>query len=93
MIYIITSQKCRIQYVGQTSNSLSMRMTAHINDIKHNENKTIARHFNLSDHPVVDLKVSGLTKTSKNGNTRLRHEEAIICIMGTGKPSGLNIMS
>ena len=93
VIYMIQCNQCRIQYIGQTSNSISSRMTAHVADIKHKKHTTVARHFNSINHSVNDLKVIALTCTSKDLNVRLRHEEAIIQLMGTVSPSGLNIMS
>ena len=93
VLYIIECHKCSIQYLGQMTNSLSMRMTAHMTDIKKNKNTSVARHFNSLDHTPKDVKVSALTYTSKNLNVTLRHEEAVIFLMGTAAPSGLNVMT
>ena len=70
-----------------------MRMTAHVTDIRNNKNTTVANHFNSMNHTAQDLEVRGLTRTSKDLNIRLRHEEAIIFLLGTAAPSGLNVMS
>ena len=93
IIYLIHCNECGIQYIGQTSNSSAMRMTAHVADIKKNKNTTVSRHVNSTGHSINDLKVTALTHTSKDLNIRLRHEEAIIYIMGTAAPSGLNVMT
>ena len=93
VIYLIECCKCGIQYVGQTTNSIAMRLTAHMTDIKKNKNTTVARHFNMPNHSERDVKVYGLTRTSKDLNIRLRHEEAIIYLMSTASPSGMNVMT
>ncbi len=93
MIYLIECRKCGIQYVGQTTNSISMRLTAHMTDIRKNKNTMVAKHFNMPDHSERDVKVYGLTRTSKDLNIRLRHEEAIIFLMSTAAPSGMNVMT
>ncbi len=40
--YLIQCNRCTIQYIGQTSNSVASCLTAHIADIKHNKPTTIA---------------------------------------------------
>ena len=45
-IYLITCQSCGIQYVGQTKNKLLTRFNSHHYDISHNNDTTVARHFN-----------------------------------------------
>ena len=46
IIYLITCRSCGIQYVGQTKNKLLTRFQSHHFDIKHNNDTTVARHFN-----------------------------------------------
>ena len=45
-IYLITCSNCGIQYVGQTKNKLLTRFNSHHFDISHNNDTTVARHFN-----------------------------------------------
>ena len=53
-IYLITCRprSCRIQYVGQTKNKLLTRSQSHHFDIKHNNDTTVARHFNKCPKPT-----------------------------------------
>ena len=68
-------------------------VNANDTDIKKNKNTTVSKHFNSNNHTPKDVKVSALTRTSKDLNVRLRHEEAVIFLMGTAAPSGLNVMT
>ena len=43
---LITCRSCGIQYVGQTKNKLLTRFQSHHFDIMHNNDTTVARHFN-----------------------------------------------
>ena len=64
-IYLITCSTCMIQYVGQTKNKLLTRFNSHYYDIQHNNDTTVARHFNRCpcDNPA---KFNGLTITILN---------------------------
>ena len=59
VIYLIKCKKCSVQYVRETENILCVRRTGHRSDINHHRiEKAVARHFNLSDHSMVDLGIS-----------------------------------
>ena len=45
-IYLITCSHCGTQFVGQTKNKLLTRFNSHFSDITHNNDTTVARHFN-----------------------------------------------
>ena len=45
-IYCLECNGCHIRYLGQTKNRIIDRFQGHIFDIKHNNNTTVARHFN-----------------------------------------------
>ena len=45
-IYLITCTTCGTQYVGQTKNKLLTRFNSHFYDINHNNDTTVARHYN-----------------------------------------------
>ena len=97
VIYCIICAKCSKLYIGQTSNSLASRMTAHIADIRNNKpNKiptTVAKHFRLANHSIQDVKVTALIHASRHVNTRMRQEEAFMKLFVTCIPRGLNIMT
>ncbi|KAK6172572.1 hypothetical protein SNE40_016201 [Patella caerulea] len=87
IIYLITCKNCRIQYVGQSGNSLRVRLYGHNNDIKKFNDTPVAKHFNTTGH---QFQVQIVTKTSRNTNVRLRHEESILDLLATQAPGGSN---
>ena len=91
IIYMLECQKCGIQYVGQTSNSLNARVIAHMTDIKKKKDTTVAVHFNSAGHSSQDVRCVAMCRTSEDLNTRMRHEEAIITLMRTYPPGGINV--
>ena len=97
VIYCIICAKCSKPYIGQTSNSLASRMTAHIADIRNMKpNKiptTVAKHFRLPNHNLQDVKVTALIHASRHVNTRMRQEEAFMKLFASSIPRGLNIMT
>ena len=58
-IYLITCSNCGTQYVGQTKNKLLTRFNSHFYDIHHNNDTTVARHFNKCP-PHNPAKTDGL---------------------------------
>ncbi len=91
VIYLIQCTKCRSQYVGQTMNTLHTRMTSHRSDIKNKKVTSVAGHFNSPNHSLRDMKFTAICYTYRDGNLRLRHEEAWIRILQTWYPTGMNI--
>ncbi|XP_060556022.1 uncharacterized protein LOC132716717 [Ruditapes philippinarum] len=93
LIYLITCNKCGIQYVGQTGNTIRERLYGHFADIKNANNyKPVSRHYTTHEHNVNDVDVTMLLSTPKNVNIRLRTEETLISIFKTRSPSGLNLI-
>lgn len=91
VIYLITCKACHLQYVGQTSNTLSTRMNQHLSSIRRCSDTPIAQHFNQPAHNVNDVIVNVVTSPmSKLLVTRLRWELAWIRELVTMVPSGLN---
>ncbi|XP_060073403.1 uncharacterized protein LOC132553191 [Ylistrum balloti] len=59
-IYLITCKKCNIQYVGQTSNTINIRIRNHLYDIyRRDESKPVAAHFSSPGHNADDVTVTG----------------------------------
>ena len=56
VIYVITCRNCGIQYVGQTKNRILIRFQGHFSDIAHDNDTTVARHFNRcpSESPLLE---------------------------------------
>ena len=58
VIYLISCKKCKIQYVGLTSQALRARLNAHRSAINLKKLKTpLVTHFLLPDHNFSDLKI------------------------------------
>lgn len=91
-VYIIICSRCGKQYVGETKNSISMRMWQHRYNIK-NRKKTdtpIVKHFIL--HGLQSLEVAGLQSNSCwTDRERKTKERMWIRWLDTKEPSGLNI--
>ena len=84
---------CKIQYVGQMSNALHVRLQQHLRDIKQsNQYKAVSHHFTSTHHNPVDLTITAVY-TASGLNTRLCLQEAWITQLGTQKPAGLNQQS
>lgn len=90
LIYMITCTKCRLQYIGQTSNSLSRRYTEHIHTIRRKEDVSLSNHYNSKQHCINDLTIVGLETNARPLTTRLKLESAYIRIFETVHPKGLN---
>ena len=91
IIYCIFCSKCNIIYIGETGRRLADRTREHLADIRHNRyNKSeVARHFNLSDHSVINFNVCGLTYCANTVERKIK-ESNIIRKLGCMVPLGLN---
>ena len=91
LVYAIKCSKCSKLYVGETGRSLATRFSEHLADIRHNRDKTVAHHFNASNHSVQDVRVLGIWKMFLfDTNARKDMEKHLIKKLGTKKPHGLN---
>ena len=99
VVYIITCNRCKIQYIGETKNMLKTRMTQHRSDIIHKahervdqRDKPVARHFNSGGHVIKDLRVTiARRNNSWDTVTRRLTERAFIQLFQTVAPHGLNL--
>ena len=63
LIYIIICKKCKLYYIGETSNTLNARISQHLNHIINfkpylkYEDKEVAKHFRRTSHKLSDFKV------------------------------------
>jgi hypothetical protein len=91
VIYLITCQICKLQYVGETGNSLRQRLRAHRHDIKANNLTPIGMHFNKTNHTFLDLNIIVIeilnTKTIYDRRSREFYWQLRL---GTIFPKGLN---
>ena len=90
VVYVISCLKCRIHYVGETGNPLRNRLNNHINDIHHDKDTAVARHFNSIPHSISDhFRITPLL-TEKNASHRKHLESELIKRFDTEAPNGLN---
>ena len=97
IIYLITCQKCNVQYVGETSRELRERATDHRSNISVQKRTPIGLHFNADSHSFRDIKITAIEQIVDNGKqnmvTILRQREAFWQFkLGTKYPAGLNCM-
>ena len=98
IVYLITCNKCYNQYVGETKQTLSKRLSGHRSSIKKRANTFIAKHFNLPDHSVNDIRIQPIEEieqrqqeTERDLTTRrLDRERFWMLELGTVYPYGLN---
>lgn len=91
-IYIIFCVRCGIQYIGETGQSISARMTQHRYNIRHKKHTDtlIVKHF--ISHGWMNLRVSGIQSNSSwSTHERKKMERRWIYLLSTKEPMGLNM--
>ena len=102
IIYLITCRSCGIQYVGQTKNKLLTRFQSHHFDIMHNNDSTVARHFNKcppqNPGKFKGMEISILTflhpppNSKASQELRDKEEKRWIHRLSSVVPRGLNLL-
>ncbi len=102
IIYLYTCNICKIQYVGETGNTLRNRTNRHRTAIKTgNEDNALAAHLN-NKHPDIEPSIASFTLTpieqvGDMGNEkanllqRRMREQQWITTLHTFEPKGLNV--
>ena len=91
VIYLLTCEKCKLQYVGQTGRSFHDRIREHMYSIVKAEN-AIGIHFNSKGHNHLHMEATVIEKVFPNTpHYRLEREDFWIETLNTKKPKGLNI--
>lgn len=99
IIYIIECKKCKMQYVGETRNSLKIRFQRHLSDIRTYKDTSIANHFNYdcpNDYDVADLKMYPIEYVEDQGLAHMNEKKLLqresfwIEELKTLDPDGLN---
>jgi hypothetical protein len=93
VIYLITCERCGIQYVGETRNQLKTRINNHRADIRNEDiYKPVSRHFSDNTHAITDMRVIVIERHNAWDNVQRRVAEATwILELQTLNPLGLNI--
>ena len=91
LIYAIICIRCGELYIGQTGRRLADRCREHLGNIRRNTtDNDVARHFNSSDHSIMDVSITGLCyKSDKKSRETL--ESKLIHKLNTLIPLGMNI--
>ena len=66
VIYLISCNKCNIQYIGQTCRRFNTRMKEHITAIKKCEDTIIGTHLNTVGHCLDNFTVQIIEKVCPN---------------------------
>ena len=91
VIYLVTCNKCNIQYIGQTTRKFNTRMKEHITAIKKCEDTVIGTHFNSVGHSLANFSVQIIEKVCPNEtHILLERERFWILKFNTILPLGLN---
>jgi len=90
-IYVITCNKCKVQYVGETSQTIRDRLTHHISNIRTRKNTPISIHFNTNNHDITDVRILPIDQI-EDSTERKRLEKQWMITLDTIYPKGLNFM-
>ena len=90
VIYLVTCQKCKKQYVGQTGRSARTRCLEHLRYLK-SKTEATGIHFNERGHEHKDFQFHIIEKVIPNTpQMRLQRENYWIQTLNTKTPRGLN---
>lgn len=90
VVYVLSCQKCNLQYVGETSLTIRNRLSGHLYTIRNNDDTPVSKHFNSIPHTIEnDLKIHSIQKTH-GAPHRKSSESDWIRKLETLSPSGLN---
>ena len=94
VIYLATCKKCRVQYVGSTSNEFKVRFRNHKSAMLTNKTTCeLALHFNRVEHRMSDFIVieKVVNESEDHNDRRLLTREAFWCSqLCSLHPHGLN---
>jgi len=93
LVYLITCNKCKKQYVGETGRTLRDRLNDHRSAIKNKSKTPISVHFNLPNHSVLDLSILPIElikNTSNTSNCRRSREQFWQVKLNSLFPNGIN---
>ena len=92
IIYLITCTKCSKGYVGETGNTMRVRLNQHLCDIRLQKPTAVAEHFNTAGHSLDNFQAMPIEQIPSNQDVhfRKRQESKWIDRLQTLKPLGLN---
>jgi hypothetical protein len=96
LVYMLTCQVCKQQYVGQTKRQFKIRIGEHLADIKHKRDSPVSLHFNKDLHTVNSVKCEIIEALKRDPESeaskslRDRREQFWIHQLQTKYPNGIN---
>ena len=92
IIYLLFCCRCdRSQYVGETRNTLKVRLALHRTHIRQDKGTYVTKHFNLPDHTLQDMRCHPIEKLYTNDPEHRKHRELFWRNkLKTNHPYGLN---
>ena len=94
IIYLISCEKCNIQYVGETDRQMKVRFAEHQGYVRHKDiSKATGEHFNLPSHKLSDMRIRVLEKLHSNDPFYRKTREAMYINKFNTKIRGLNKIS
>jgi len=94
IIYLVSCNKCKVQYVGSTSNEFKVRFRNHKSAMLTNKSTCeVATHFNSIPHQLSDFRFLCIKKINSLDNIEdiVLNREAYWCTqLFTYQPFGLN---
>ena len=93
IIYLIDCQRCRkVQYVGETGQSVRARFYNHRSDINTGKATLVARHFCSPDHNLLDMNCTAIEQINiRDPSKRKSREKFWRHKLRTNYPDGLNV--
>ena len=90
LIYALICKECSKSYIGQTGKRLGDRFMQHLRDIRDDNDKPVARHFNSpGHHGTEDVEVAVISILAGSEHQRRATETHLIRTLGT-YPDGMN---
>ena len=91
IVYLVTCNKCNMQYVGETGRSLRDRVTDHVSCIRLKKPTPIGLHFNQAGHGLKHFTILAIEQFEENSES-IRHmkESTWQHLLQTAHPLGIN---
>jgi hypothetical protein len=96
LIYLITCEKCNLQYVGETKRTAVIRLKEHRYDTKSGKDTPVAKHFRQPGHVFEKARIEVIDVIKSNPdcqvteNRRISRETHWIITLKTLSPLGIN---
>ena len=97
VVYLVTCELCKQQYVGETKREIKVRMTEHQRDTRNHRDTPVANHFNLNNHSPQHMKFQIIeilaSDPDSETSTVVRRKKELHWIyqLHTLRPVGINV--